>query len=47
MAVKFTRLTHKIEIQLHLVEKSCSRWPIRKLLDTPVSVPQRKTILHS
>jgi hypothetical protein len=44
MAAKFTRLTHKIAIQLHLVAKSCticisrSRWPVRKLLDTPSCV---------
>jgi hypothetical protein len=41
MAAKLTRLTHKIGIQLHLVEESCticssrSRRPVRKLLDTP------------
>jgi hypothetical protein len=41
MAEKFTRLTHKIAIQLHLVAESCttyssrSRRPVRKLLDTP------------
>jgi hypothetical protein len=41
MAAKLTRLTHKIAIQLHLVAESCtscssrSRWPVRKLLDTP------------
>jgi len=41
MATKLTRLTHKIAIQLHLVAESCttfssrSRWPVRKLLDTP------------
>jgi hypothetical protein len=41
MAAKLIRLTHKIAIQLHLVAKSCticsshSRWPVRKLLDTP------------
>jgi hypothetical protein len=41
MAVKLTRLTHKIAIQLHLVVDSytiCSsrsRRPVRKLLDTP------------
>jgi hypothetical protein len=41
MAAKFTRLTHKIAIQLHVVAESCticssrSRWPVRKLLDTP------------
>jgi len=38
---KFTKLTHKITIQLHLVAESCnicssgSRRPVRKLLDTP------------
>jgi hypothetical protein len=41
MAAKFTRLTHKIGIQLHLLTESCticssrSRRPVRKLLDTP------------
>jgi hypothetical protein len=41
MAAKFTRLTHKIAIQLHLLAESCticssrSRRPVRKLLDTP------------
>jgi len=41
MAAKFTRLTHKIVIQLHLVTESCTIWsshsrrPVRKLLDTP------------
>jgi len=41
MAEKFTRLSHKIAIQLHLAAESCticssrSRWPIRKPLDTP------------
>jgi hypothetical protein len=41
MAVKLTRPTHKMWIQLHLVAESCticsscSRRPIRKLLDTP------------
>jgi hypothetical protein len=41
MATKLTRLTHKIAIQLHLVAESSnvfssrSRWPVRKLLDTP------------
>jgi hypothetical protein len=40
MAVKLNRLTHKIAIQLHLVEESCticssrSRRPVRNLLDT-------------
>jgi len=41
MAAKLTRLTHKIAIQLHLVAESCticsscSRRPVRELLDTP------------
>jgi hypothetical protein len=41
MAAKPTRLTQKIAIQLYLVEEncatcsSCSRWPVRKLLNTP------------
>jgi hypothetical protein len=41
MAEKLTRLTHKIAVQLHLVAEICticssrSRWPVRKLLDTP------------
>jgi hypothetical protein len=40
MAAKLTRLTHKIPIQLYLVAESCticsscSRRPVRKLLDT-------------
>jgi len=40
MATNLTRLTHKIVIQLHLVAESCticgscSRRPVRKLLDT-------------
>jgi hypothetical protein len=40
MAVKLTRLTHKIAIQLQLLAESCttcssrSRRPVRKLLDT-------------
>jgi hypothetical protein len=40
MAAKLTKLTHKIAIQLHLVAESsiicssCSRRPVRKLLDT-------------
>jgi hypothetical protein len=39
-AAKLTRLTHKISIQLHLLAdscticSSCSRRPVRKLLDT-------------
>jgi hypothetical protein len=41
MAAKLTRLTHKMEIQLHPVAESCticssrSRRPVWKLLDTP------------
>jgi hypothetical protein len=41
MAVKLTRLTHKIVILLQLVAESCTicssraRRPVRKLLDTP------------
>jgi hypothetical protein len=41
MAAKPTRLTHKIAIYLHLVAESCticsscSRRPVRKLLNTP------------
>jgi hypothetical protein len=39
MEAKLTRLAHKIAIKLHLVAESCcssrSRWPVRKLLDTP------------
>jgi hypothetical protein len=41
MAAKLTRLTHIIEVQLHLVAESCticisrSRRPVRKLLVTP------------
>jgi hypothetical protein len=41
MAIKFTRQTDTLAIQLHLVAESCticsshSRWPVRKLLDTP------------
>jgi hypothetical protein len=40
MAVKLTRLTHTIALQLHLMAESCticssrSRRPVRKLLDT-------------
>jgi hypothetical protein len=40
MAAELTRLTHKIVMQLQLVEESCTicssraRWPVRKLLDT-------------
>jgi hypothetical protein len=41
MAEKLTKLTHKMATQLYLVADSCvicssrSRWPVRKLLDTP------------
>jgi len=41
MAVNLSRVTHKVAIQLHLVAESCTicsshtRWPVRKLLDTP------------
>jgi hypothetical protein len=41
MEEKLARLIHKIAIQLHLVAEGCticssrSRWPARKLLDTP------------
>jgi hypothetical protein len=40
-AAKLNRLTHRIAIQLHLVAEICticsshSRWPVRKLSDTP------------
>jgi len=41
MAIKLTRLTHKIAMELHLVAESsticssCYNRPVRKLLDTP------------
>jgi len=41
MAPKLTRLTHRIAMQLHLVEQNCitcssrSRRPVRQLFDTP------------
>jgi len=41
MTGKFTRVIHKIAIQLHLLAESCTiccsraRRPVRKLLDTP------------
>jgi hypothetical protein len=44
MEVKLTRLTHKIAMQLYLVAESsticgsCSRQPVRKILDTPLYV---------
>jgi len=42
LIAKLTRLIHKIAIQLHLVPESCticsslSRWPVQKLLVTPL-----------
>jgi hypothetical protein len=53
MAVKLTRMTHKIAIQLHLVVKSFttwssrSRWPVRKLLDTLVLCFKAYGICHT
>jgi hypothetical protein len=50
MAVKLTRMTHKIAMQLHLVAESCticssrSRRAVRKLLDT--SSYCRKPVAH-
>jgi hypothetical protein len=47
MAAKLTRLSHKIAIHLQLVAESCticsshSRWPVRKLLDTPSYKPRQ------
>jgi hypothetical protein len=44
VVAKLTRLTHKIAIQLHIVAESCtissshSRWPVQKLLDTPLYI---------
>jgi hypothetical protein len=44
VAAKFTRLTHKIAIQLHLLAESStiysshSRLPLRKLVDTPTCI---------
>jgi len=41
MATKLIILTHKMATQMHLVAESCTicssrtRWPVRKLLDTP------------
>jgi hypothetical protein len=52
MATKLTRLTKKIAIQLHLVAESCticsscSRRPIRKLLDTPSYVKIQNYYVH-
>jgi hypothetical protein len=51
-AAKFTGLTHKIAIQLHLVAESCticssrSRRPVRKLLDTPSYVGEDQYLKH-
>jgi C4-type Zn-finger protein len=53
MVAKLTKLTHKIVIQLHLVEESCticssrSRRPVRKLLDTPKYVRGLGKVLYS
>jgi hypothetical protein len=50
MAAKLTILTHKIAIQLHLVAESriiCSsrsRWPVRKLLDTPSYISEETNV---
>jgi hypothetical protein len=49
MVAKLIILTHKIAIKLHLVAESCticssrSRWPVRKLLDTPSYVYRQST----
>jgi len=51
MAAKFTRLTHKIAIQLHLAAESfniCgsrSRRPFRKLSNTPSHVKKTFVLL--
>jgi hypothetical protein len=53
MVAKLTRLTHEIAIQLHLVAESyttCSsrsRWPVRKLLDTPSYIPNVNTYIYT
>jgi hypothetical protein len=58
MTAKLTRLTHKIEIQLHLLAESCiiwssrSRWSVWKLLDIPFYVYRKfeytfQLLLHS
>jgi hypothetical protein len=54
MAAELTRLTHKIAIQLHLMEENCticsshSRRPVRKLLDIIVFLGSRNvTACHS
>jgi hypothetical protein len=52
MAAKFTRLTHKIAIQLHLGAEKCticrsrSRRPVRKLVDTPSYKVRSSYALH-
>jgi hypothetical protein len=51
MAVKLTRLTHRIAIQLHLVAESCticssrSSRPVRKLSDTPSCSKSRYSLV--
>jgi hypothetical protein len=55
MAAKLIKLTHQIEIQLHLVAESCTlrsfslQRPVRKLLDTPFlysNVFSRRTVFQ-
>jgi hypothetical protein len=52
MVAKLTTLTHKIVIQLHLVAENCticsprSRWPVRKLLDTPSYTWNKNVTAH-
>jgi len=52
MEAKLTRLTHKITIQMYLVAESCticssrSRWPVRKLSDTPSYTEKKKTYTY-
>jgi hypothetical protein len=56
VVAKLTTLTHKIAIQLHLVAEICttcssrSRWPVRKLLDTPSYIKVlwniKQTVVH-
>jgi len=47
MVAKLTRLTYKIEVQVHLMVEICtifssrSRRKVRKLLDTPSHVQER------
>jgi hypothetical protein len=51
MAAKFTTLTHKIAIQLHLVAERCTvcRRPVRNLLDTPsyIKLTQPNILVYS